>query len=573
MKSVQSPQLSIGSTKQPATSYRLDHSVGVWERIVGNPVAALLCLILFSFTVRLYLLTNQSFWFDEGATLAMTASGSLAQTYHTLMSAAGADKYQPLYFFLLTIWRTVFGDGEFALRLFSVIPGALLPVIMYFASKRLFGRRHALLTTVFIASSAFSIAYSQELRPYSLLILLAALQLLALGPVLTQSARAPSNRLLLAIVTTIACFGSVLLIVFTVALAASHLLAFRQWRVWLKTWAPVCLGLPLLALYYGTAPTINNVTVDAINGTGMPIWKNLVFSQYAHLAGQTFGPSLETLRLLDSITSVVAHYPIELIMLVLSSIILLVCGALNLTRKEKDKNSSNTARFIIYLYGFSLCGAFAVALFTQINWMPRHSFYLLIPLGAGVPLALNSLPAGVCSKPKRIQTIMASGAFTALITINVFAASNYFHKPDHWRDDYRAASVYLHENLDSNDQTFMLWGEPYLVSYYGHGEITNLWPLEDEHLILSRIIDADASGEGRVFLFINREYSWASHSPELLALLNLSFEMVPTAQFNNVNIYEVRDKQLIHADEDTSASKPPVHVQDTVHSIFAKPSG
>lgn len=76
----------------------------------------------------------------------------------------------------------------------------------------------------------------------------------------------------------------------------------------------------------------------------------------------------------------------------------------------------------------------------------------------------------------------------------------------------------------------MLWGEPYLVSYYGHGNITNLWPLEDEHLILSHIIDADAEGIGRVFLFINREYSWASHSPELLHLLDVSFDIVPTAQ-------------------------------------------
>lgn len=513
---------------------------------------ALVCLFCVAVVLRLYLLTNQSFWFDEGATLAMTDSASLGSTYDALMAITGGDKYQPLYFFVLALWRSVVGESEFALRLFSVIPGVLTPIVVYFAVKPLFGVRHALLSSVFLVCSGFCIAYSQELRPYAFLLFLAAVQLMVLSPALSEPEKVPDNRLMLTLVTLIASFSSILLILFSAILALSHLLTFRQWQVWLRTWTPVCLGsLPVL-IYYWTAPAIGDVTADAINGSGLPIWKNLLFSQYGHLAGQTFGPSLESIRSLESFGSVLVNYFAEISLLAITCAALLICALLNIAGGyQQGESARNKIHFVVIFYCLSVIGALCLAVVTKINWMPRHSFYLMIPLSLLLPLALDTASSKLPSVWRSSQSALATGAFATLLAINLYASSNYFHNSDHWRDDYRAAAAYLQENVGEKDRSFMLWGEPYLVSYYGHKEIESLWRLEDEDIIMSHIVEANSIDAGRVFIAINREYSWASHSPELIQLLDSSFELVPAAQFNNFNIYQL-DSKLFSGEVDNT---------------------
>ena len=58
-------------------------------------------IILAGSLLRLFMLTNQSLWFDEGQSLLMTDSGTIAGTLLEMASHTGGDKYQPLYFCLL----------------------------------------------------------------------------------------------------------------------------------------------------------------------------------------------------------------------------------------------------------------------------------------------------------------------------------------------------------------------------------------------------------------------------------------------------------------------------------------
>lgn len=500
-------------------------------------------LLTLASMLRLFLLTNQSFWFDEGATLAMTDSVDVRHTYYSLMTISGGDKFQPLYFYLLSVWRAIFGDSEFALRFFSVIPGVLTPIVVYLAAKPLFGERHALLSAIFLVCSGFCISYSQELRPYGLLLFIAALQFMVLSPVLAEPERVPANRLLLAFITMLACFASILLVLFSVVIALAHLIGFRQWKVWIKTWAPACVVCLPVLLYYWTTPTISDVSADAINSTGMPIWKNLIFSQYGHLAGQTFGPTLESLRTLDSFTNIVATYAMELVFLTITCAILFVCACVNIKDAAKSPSAKSKVQFLIVFYIVSLLGAIVLAAYTNIHWMPRHSVYLMIPLSLLLPLAISGTNSERPGRWNKLKTVSATSAFATLLLINLYASSNYFFNSDHWRDDYRSAAAYLQQTVGEDDQSFMLWGEPYLVSYYGHEDIESLWRLEDEDLILSHITRA-TNADKRVFISINREYSWARHSPELIQLLESSFEFVPSAQFNNFNIYQLDKKKL-----------------------------
>ena len=125
-------------------------------------------VILAGALLRLFMLTNQSLWFDEGQSLVVTDSKTLAGTLYELSTRAGGDKYQPLYFLVLSIWRSIMGDSEFSLRLLSVLPGVVALFFMYAAVSNIYGSRHAFWSTTYLTVSAFWICYSQEVRPYSL---------------------------------------------------------------------------------------------------------------------------------------------------------------------------------------------------------------------------------------------------------------------------------------------------------------------------------------------------------------------------------------------------------------------
>ena len=64
------------------------------------------------------------------------------------------------------------GTSALALRSFSAVCGVAAVIAVMAAAASLFDRRTALLAGALIASSSFAIWYSQEARPYSLMLLL-----------------------------------------------------------------------------------------------------------------------------------------------------------------------------------------------------------------------------------------------------------------------------------------------------------------------------------------------------------------------------------------------------------------
>ena len=71
--------------------------------------------------LRLFELTGQSLWYDEGVSAYMTP-----RTFAEIASATSVDIHPPLYYWLLSLWAVPFGQGEAALRGFSVLLGTLM---------------------------------------------------------------------------------------------------------------------------------------------------------------------------------------------------------------------------------------------------------------------------------------------------------------------------------------------------------------------------------------------------------------------------------------------------------------
>ncbi|MFA5196029.1 MAG: glycosyltransferase family 39 protein [Bacteroidales bacterium] len=115
--------------------------------------------------LRLYRLGVFSLWFDE--------ADSVLSAIHPLqtLEMLKAGRVLVMHNLFLNFWKIV-GVDEFRLRFSSVIFGVLAIVVLYLLAKHVFDKKTALWSAFFLSISPFNIYYSQELRPYAMMVLL-----------------------------------------------------------------------------------------------------------------------------------------------------------------------------------------------------------------------------------------------------------------------------------------------------------------------------------------------------------------------------------------------------------------
>ncbi|MGH2925406.1 MAG: glycosyltransferase family 39 protein [Solirubrobacterales bacterium] len=121
--------------------------------------------------IRFATLGPQSLWYDEAVTVTET-HGSLGAMFHGVHAVEGSP---PLYFIVLWGWQKVVGGGDIAVRSFSALIGTATVPVVYAAARELASRRAAVVAAALAATSPLLIWYSQEVRPYPLLVFWAAL--------------------------------------------------------------------------------------------------------------------------------------------------------------------------------------------------------------------------------------------------------------------------------------------------------------------------------------------------------------------------------------------------------------
>jgi uncharacterized membrane protein len=117
----------------------------------------------------LRLLVTRGLWVDE----AISVSQAGLPFGRMMGRLATGDVHPPLHAAVLWVTVRVFGDGEFAVRLPSLVAGVLLVPLLYAVGRELFDRRTGIVAAVLGAASPLAIWYSQEARMYSLYMLFA----------------------------------------------------------------------------------------------------------------------------------------------------------------------------------------------------------------------------------------------------------------------------------------------------------------------------------------------------------------------------------------------------------------
>ncbi len=491
-------------------------------------------LIGLGLVLRLLELTSHSLWFDEGLTLQTATPENLAAFFGNLVNMGPGQVTQPLYFFLLHLWIGVFGDGDASLRLMSVLLGSAAVAVIAISARQAFGRRHSAWATAFAATSAFAVYYSQEIRPYALLMLLTALLLWAYLRVLMADRLTTGGIAGLAAATVLALTGSFIFVFFLTALALSDLLVTRRLRRWFLTWlVPALVSLPLLAGFLAFWPATASVA-----GPPNPLL-NLFYVPFGLIAGQTFGPPLDTLRDGNPLAVVLTLWPQLALLaaaagLVLLQLLRLAFGGAGLRR---DGELSEAALAAGPVLGVTIILSFiigaAMVLVLGFNWLPRRAFYLLGPIALVLPLATIGR-----------RRWLAAAPLLALIVVNVWSINNYFFDETHRRDEYRASLAYIADNIPADIPTVMLEGQMEVIRHYGHDSVISGRPAVGSADFKGTL--AELIGDAPQFtLFVAREWDLnntfaRNNDRRFLEVLGDDWVLEDQQSFVAVNIYSFK---------------------------------
>lgn len=493
-----------------------------------------LLIITLGIFLRFFLLADKSLWFDEGFSLYYSQGSDLQDIITRILGTDTGDRFQPLYYLVLYYWRLLFGSSEFAVRSLSALLGAGAVVILFLTASRLYGKSHAIWLGLFLAVSSYGIYYSQQTRAYALLLFLASLQIYFFSRALNaQPTRGEIfYRLMFWIVTAIGLFASIFIGMFALALCISHLIVERNYQRWLKWWLPTALFcLPAVAFYLAspvaTEPTKVNVTLSR-----QSVIQNLVFVLYGLLVGETYGPPIEQLRSGNK-TQILFNYLPHLVILLL--VICIIVFSLIKAQISKNQNSSQQKldKFFVSVLATTLVLAIIFSTVTKFNWLPRHSFYIFIPLALILPIAARNKPSTSSQKSRLLTN--AQIAIITLAIINIYSVSNYYFNKDYLREDYRVIAQYLIAQ-SSSAKSVLLYGAPNLLPYYGDSLTLDGSDLDTNNLANEvRTLTNDAN---KVLIAISYQSFWEwkkkfSVEKSMADLYNLQSKV----SFTNFNIY------------------------------------
>jgi hypothetical protein len=170
--------------------------------------------------------------------------------------------------------------------------------------------------------------------------------------------------------------------------------------------------------------------------------------------GTSFGPSVESLRLLGS--RVFREDPTGTALLVLGCLlltVLLLCGVASLWRMNRNACFFSAIGFLV----FWASPAVLNVLNPDVPYNPRYAFPALVPLMAGIA---GVWLAAATIKPWRLAL---AGLFVLGIVVSL---RNHFFNPHYARDDLRAAARFLRELQPQPERLLLCVG--YLSNVFGY---------------------------------------------------------------------------------------------------------
>ena len=221
-------------------------------------------------------LAKPSLWHDEAVQVAVAQN--IVATGHPLLPSGRPHAVAPVFNALMAGFVYVFGSGEAAVRMPSVLLGGLNVLLIYFVTRPLLGRPTALIAAFALALSPWSVAWSRQARFYALQ---QTLYLLTAGIAWhlfnTNTLRTFLKWGLALLITYLLGIGtslhSILFLVGMGAYAFCMLFLDRtHWKRWLTGWLMATLTFACSVLFYWlTLPQMDaSIVFSPIETEGVP---------------------------------------------------------------------------------------------------------------------------------------------------------------------------------------------------------------------------------------------------------------------------------------------------------------
>jgi uncharacterized membrane protein len=414
---------------------------------VTNGAWPLAAVVLLALGLRLLGLDAQSLWVDEvitwkGANLPLGDLLSLRSYYAMAHS---------LYFAMMHGVVSLFGDGETALRLPSVLFGAASVPLLYLIGRDWFGHRVGLAAAFLLAISPLHLYYSQEARPYAAVVCFALASMVCLNRVL-EGRRWFGWQVGFAVSFAAMLFCHPIALAFVSTIVLQVVLA--QERLTLAPVRGVLIGAGVatvaLLLVLVALPPIRPVAVESRGLAALP------YTVWAFSVGYSLGPSVRALHTTEPMRVALQHAPLIAGVLLLTGGLVLL-GVMGVWRQSRVR----LAILLVWLagpIGFVLIGA-------QVTGHAYNVRYVIPAFPAFLLLLACGIESIRWDKARAV-------AWTAVLAVCTVSLLNYFTSPNYAKDDYRSAVGILAARARPGEM--VLVNEAYtqiMLDYYDPGPV------------------------------------------------------------------------------------------------------
>ncbi|MCB1059923.1 MAG: glycosyltransferase family 39 protein [Calditrichaeota bacterium] len=474
---------------------------------VRVPAWVIWAVTIVALLLRLPLL-NYSFYGDEGFSVIRDSLKLVTDT---------EDRFRPLFFSLLYIWRQLGFDGEAGLRLLPLIFGIAQVPLAYLVGKKLRDGQLGLLLAVLVAASPMLIEFSQELRMYSMVATIALAQAYVLLLMLEKFTW--TRWAVFVLVALAGVYTHLLYWLFLMGVTLTFLRERKRLSIW-KSWGALAATV---ALYLPNIPNLmrfqetrgGEYVMDFASAIPKLLAAFTVGFNYFVLGEQPAGRPI-------GMDDLAANLPLVLLALAAGSVI--VWKLIWLHGRAEDRR--------ILWFGHEL---FTVPVILATLASAVTDKYFLQPkyLIFSVPFALLFLAIAFddLRNPRGRQVIAVLGALMVMIAqFHYWQPKNYGRK-----ENWRTAAEVLGTAVGDSNALVLLPGHYRLLSYYAPG-IEDRWELvdvqEDETSAAERLTELAA--DKRSIYYLRHDVVQNLRDPKdlMISVLNRTGKPLSITQLN-----------------------------------------
>lgn len=443
-------------------------SPSIWS-LPSEARRPLLGLLVLAAALRFFQIGQQSFWADEVFSMWIIPRGD--DGLHSFFKG-------PLHAALLFFWSIWGGYGDVWARSLSAVLGLGTLPLLYLLGRRLGGNTVGLTAAFLLAVSPFHVWYSQEVRNYALLMLVAVLSQVCFLRVLDRGHRRDwilyGLTVIAALLTNFAGsflpFGQGIYLMFRrrdllarfLLVQAAVVLILLPWlRNFNSGWSPEMIG--------------GSKTLRDVNFHPMAV----PFSFSVFSVGFTVGPSLDELNRALSFGLLRPHLWYFIPVALLYAWIL--ARGLVAIRRNRERQFFYVTWIAIPLVLVSLFAILNVKVFNTRYMAVAFPGYLIL-LAEGISLARGRTRAALLV------------LLTAACAVPLY---NLYFQPRYWKPDARAASAYVEARVKPGDAV-RIFSIPEPFQYYFKGEVPAevlRWDLLDEPKLRAFLDEIDSRYE------------------------------------------------------------------------------